>query len=70
MSGRNDLSRQGYFGACAPAGGGQHRYVFTLYALDIPSLGLPAGATLPQVEAAMAGHVIASGEITGLFERS
>jgi Raf kinase inhibitor-like YbhB/YbcL family protein len=54
----------GYDGPCPP--GGEHRYVFTLYALDAP-LDLPARATVTEVQAAMEGHVLAQAALVGLF---
>jgi hypothetical protein len=44
-----------------------HRYVFTVYALDVPSLGLPARFTAPQALEAMAGHVLATAAVTGTY---
>jgi len=35
-----------------------HRYVFTVYALDVPSLGLSEPFTLSDVRQAMEGHVL------------
>jgi Raf kinase inhibitor-like YbhB/YbcL family protein len=65
--GRNDFGDLGYGGPCPPHGPAHH-YHFTLYALD-KKLNLPAGATRAQVEAAMQGHILASGELIGLFQR-
>lgn len=53
----------GYDGPCP---GGQHRYVFALYALDT-LLDVPAEATMAQVLEAMQGHILAQAEIIGLF---
>lgn len=64
--GRNDFDEIGYRGPCPP-GRAIHHYVFTLYALDA-KLDLPAGQTRIQVEAAMKGHVLASGELTARYE--
>jgi len=64
--GKNDFGKIGYGGPCPP--GGTHHYVFSLYALDT-TLGLPAGASRSQVESAMKGHVLARGELTGLYSR-
>jgi hypothetical protein len=65
--GRNDFGDLGYGGPCPPPGSAHH-YVFTLYALDA-KLNLPVGATRAQVEAAMKGHILASGQLVGLFQR-
>ncbi len=65
--GRNDFGDIGYGGPCPPPGS-PHHYVFTIYALDA-KLNLPIGATRAQVEAAMQGHILARGELIGLFQR-
>jgi hypothetical protein len=65
--GRNDFGSLGYGGPCPP-GGSPHHYIFTLYALDI-RLNLPVGATRAQVEEAMQGHILARGELIGLYRR-
>jgi Raf kinase inhibitor-like YbhB/YbcL family protein len=67
LQGRNDFGENGYGGPCPPPGS-PHHYVFTLYALDA-RLNLPVGATQAQVEAAMQGHILAHGELVGLFQR-
>lgn len=67
LKGVNDYDTQGYGGPCPPAG--THHYVFTLYALDIPTLGLPAGATKTKVDAAMKDHIIAKVSLTGVYKR-
>lgn len=64
--GRNDWRRTGYGGPCPPVG--RHRYVHTLYALDVvlPNLKEPGRDAL---FAAMKGHVIARAELVGTYER-
>lgn len=66
LEGINDWRRTGYGGPCPPIG--RHRYFFKLYALDarLGDLGLP---TKPVVEQAMHGHVLASAEIMGTYEK-
>jgi hypothetical protein len=64
--GKNDFRKIGYGGPCPPSG--THRYVFTLYALD-SKLDLAAGATKQDLLAAMRGHVIAEGKLTGKYSR-
>lgn len=44
-----------------------HRYVFTAYALDVPTLELPARFTGPEVLAAMKGHILAQASITATY---
>jgi Raf kinase inhibitor-like YbhB/YbcL family protein len=65
--GINARGESGYTGPCPPPGK-PHHYHFRLYALD-QKLELGAGAGAEQVEAAMKGHVLASGELVGVFER-
>jgi Raf kinase inhibitor-like YbhB/YbcL family protein len=65
--GRNDFGNIGYGGPCPP-GHSTHRYFFTLYALDV-KLNLPAGASRAQVESAMKGHILAHGELIGLYHQ-
>ena len=65
--GRNGFDNVGYGGPCPP-GNSTHRYVFDLYALDT-RLNLPAGATKKDVVKAMEGHVLASGELIGRYQR-
>ena len=67
VEGRNDFGRPGYGGPCPPPGN-PHHYVFRVYALDI-RLDLPPGAAGKQVDAAMSGHVVAQGEIVGIYQR-
>ena len=56
----NDFGRSGYGGPCPPHGHGSHRYHFTVYALDVPSLDVP-GATRDDLEAAIEEHTLAMG---------
>jgi len=65
-SGLNDWHRTGWGGPCPPIG--RHRYFFRLYALDIvlPEMQSPSKATLEQ---AMAGHVLAQGELVGTYQK-
>ena len=66
--GQNDFGRTGYGGPCPPPGPA-HRYYFKLYALDQP-LGLAAGKTKSEIEAAMEGHVLASAQLMGRYARA
>jgi Raf kinase inhibitor-like YbhB/YbcL family protein len=64
--GRNDFKRLGYGGPCPPRG--EHRYVFTLFALDA-MLGLPPEASKRDLRAAMAGHVLTEARLMGRYQR-
>ena len=66
--GRNSMRRVGFAGAAPPPGHGVHHYHFQLFALDQP-LHLGAMPDRDDVVNAMAGHVIASGDLVGTFER-
>jgi Raf kinase inhibitor-like YbhB/YbcL family protein len=64
--GLNDWKRAGYGGPCPPIG--RHRYFHKLYALDVllGDLGQPTKADL---ETAMEGHVLASTELIGGYQK-
>jgi Raf kinase inhibitor-like YbhB/YbcL family protein len=65
--GRNDFRKVGYNGPCPPAGAPHHYYIH-LYALDA-RLDLGAAAERRQLDAAIAGHVLAQAEYMGTFRR-
>lgn len=58
----------GYDGPCPPWNDSiRHRYVFTVYALDTARLLVHGTFTAADVEAAMAGHVLAQASLTGTY---
>ena len=65
VEGRNSRGSSAYFGP-RPHGAKPHHYHFQLFALDT-TLPLPSGTTRAQLLAAIDGHVLAKGEIVGLF---
>lgn len=67
VDGKNDFGKLGYNGPCPPRGG-PHRYCFRLYALDVHTLGLAAGARRAEVLAALKGHILAQSEYMGRFQ--
>lgn len=67
LAGRNSAGETKYYGPCPPPGKA-HRYVFSLYALDLV-LPLKAGADKAKIEKAMTGHQLAKASLTGLFKR-
>jgi len=65
--GVNDFGRTGYGGPCPPPGK-PHRYFSRLYALDC-KLNLKPGVRRKDVDQALKGHVLAHGELMGLYGR-
>src|ERR1700722_5094943 len=66
-NGINSFGNVGYNGPCPPPGK-IHHYHFLLYALD-STLNLGDKADAAAVEDAMKGHVLATAELIGTFER-
>ncbi|NKX50359.1 YbhB/YbcL family Raf kinase inhibitor-like protein [Arthrobacter deserti] len=62
----NDYGHPGYGGPNPPAGE-THRYVFTVYALDVEELGVPAGASHTAARFNIMAHTLASGSFTATF---
>lgn len=67
MQGINDFVSPGYGGPCPPPGK-PHRYYFRVYALDT-LLSIEAGASKSRVENAMRNHILAKGELMGIYKR-
>ena len=61
--------RVGYGGPNPPRGTGSHPYEATLYALDVPSLGLPPATKIDAFSRAIAGHVLGQASVTGYVGR-
>lgn len=58
----------GYDGPCPPWNDSiVHRYVFTVFALDVPELSIEGPVTGGSVRAAMQGHVLAQACLTGTY---
>ena len=60
----NDFGADGYNGPCPPSG--EHRYFFTLYALDATYL---EGAEASNFQTLVKQHAIDSAEVVGLYAR-
>jgi hypothetical protein len=65
--GLNDFKHLGYGGPCPPHGK-PHRYFFKLYALD-SLLDLRPGLTKKDLESAMEKHILARGQLMGIYQR-
>lgn len=60
---KNSNGGDGYYGPCPPTG--RHRYVFHVFALDAAI----TAATKDELTQAIAGHIVASGELLGTYQR-
>jgi Raf kinase inhibitor-like YbhB/YbcL family protein len=65
----NSFGDPGYGGPQPPRGTGDHPYVATLYALNVPRLDLGSRTSLAAFQQALEGKVLASATITGYFGR-
>lgn len=65
--GKMGAGRPGFMGPRPPPGA-PHHYHFELFALD-RTLDLPAGSDARALETAMAGHVLASGELVATYQK-
>jgi Raf kinase inhibitor-like YbhB/YbcL family protein len=65
--GVNDSRKHSYGGPCPPWG--THRYFFKVYAVDT-KLDLNSNSRKKDVEKAMQNHILAKGELVGLYHRS
>jgi Raf kinase inhibitor-like YbhB/YbcL family protein len=64
---KNEKGDPSYMGPCPPKG--NHRYFFKLYALDsvLPALD---GSKEKDIEQALQGHVVGTGELVGTYQKS
>lgn len=65
---RNDYGTAGFGGACPPPGE-VHRYVFTVYALSVQRLDLPASASNALAGFMIRANSIGSARITATYHR-
>ena len=66
VEGMNDFRRHRYGGPCPPSG--IHRYFFKVYALDT-MLDISPDSQKADLEKAMKGHILAQGQLVGLYKR-
>lgn len=68
VEGRTDFGAPGYGGAAPPPGHGPHRYIFTVFAVDVPHLDVT-----PENSGAVFGfnlhfHTLAKASLTATYE--
>jgi Raf kinase inhibitor-like YbhB/YbcL family protein len=66
IEGINDFHQHHYGGPCPPSG--THRYFFKVYALDA-LIDLSANTKKEKLEEVMSEHIIAFGELIGLYTK-
>jgi len=64
-----DYGKSGFGGACPPVGDKAHRYVFTVYALDIETLGLDKNANPALVGFYLNSHTLAKASLISYYGR-
>jgi Raf kinase inhibitor-like YbhB/YbcL family protein len=69
VQGVTDFGAPGFGGACPPKGDQPHRYVFTLYALKVGKLDVPATATAAMVGFNLHANSIAKAMFTERYGR-
>lgn len=67
VEGLNDYDKHKYMGPCPPKD--THRYFFKIFALD-SKIQLSPNQKKEDLEKAMQGHVLAYGELIGLYKRT
>ncbi|MCG5241147.1 YbhB/YbcL family Raf kinase inhibitor-like protein [Azospirillum doebereinerae] len=66
---RTDTGTPGYFGPCPPPGDAPHRYVFTVHALKVERLDLPADSSGALVGFSLTANRLGQATITARYGR-
>jgi Raf kinase inhibitor-like YbhB/YbcL family protein len=67
--GRNDFGTHDFGGACPPAGDKPHRYVFTVHALKVEKLEVPADASPALIGFMVHANRLGSAQLTARYGR-
>lgn len=65
----NDGGVRQFLGAAPPQGHGEHRYFITVWAVGVPSLGVPAAASPAILAFNLFGQAVARATIVGTYSR-
>lgn len=68
IEGRTDFGEPGFGGAAPPAGHGPHRYVFTVFAVDVETLDVTAETSGAVFGFNLFFHTLAKASITATYE--
>lgn len=66
---RNSYGQRAFGGACPPVGAKAHRYVFSVYALKVSRLDVPANAGAARANAAIQANAIGRASFTAYYGR-
>ncbi|MCJ2164298.1 MULTISPECIES: YbhB/YbcL family Raf kinase inhibitor-like protein [unclassified Pseudodesulfovibrio] len=66
---RTDFGAPGYGGACPPEHHGEHRYIFTVHALNVEKLDLGADSSAAMVGFFLNAHSLGSATLTARYGR-
>jgi Raf kinase inhibitor-like YbhB/YbcL family protein len=69
QQGRSDLGEDAYHGPCPAAGDPPHRYVFTLYALDVAKLPVAPDSSGGMVTSVVQDHLLGKAVFTAHYGR-
>jgi Raf kinase inhibitor-like YbhB/YbcL family protein len=69
VQGRTDYGQPGFGGACPPVGDKPHRYIFTVYALKIEKIELPADASAAMVGFMLNSNALAKASLKAHYGR-
>lgn len=69
VQGYTDYGMSAYGGPAPPPGDPPHHYHVRVYALDVEKLPLDKGTTYATLMFMLRGHILAQGELIGLFGR-
>lgn len=68
VEGRTDFGQPGFGGAAPPAGHGPHRYIFTVFAVDVDKLDVTPADSGAKFGFNLHFHTLAKAQITGVYE--
>jgi Raf kinase inhibitor-like YbhB/YbcL family protein len=67
--GRTDFGQAGFGGACPPPGDKPHRYIFTVYALKVDKIDVPADATAALIGFSLHANQLGKASFTAKYGR-
>jgi Raf kinase inhibitor-like YbhB/YbcL family protein len=70
IQGRNDYGTKNFGGAAPPAGHGPHRYVFSVTALGVETLGLDSDTSAAAIAATIGFQAVARGTVVAEYENT